>query len=220
MFNLPSFENMYEFENNYMLTAKPNRIGKLLVQFELLQKTKTIPGDIVEFGVFKGASFSRLAMFRNLLGMENCKKLIGFDIFGKFPAAKTDEDKIQKQQFTTFAGDESISNEQLLSVLLNNGCNKNIDLIAGDICESLPNYLIQNTATKFSFINLDVDLENVTSIILENCYSRLSRGGIIMFDDYTFFAGATQVIDNFCNTHNLNLQVSTFSKSPAYIIKD
>ncbi len=41
-----------------------------------------------------------------------------------------------------------------------------------------------------------------------------------MFDDYTFFAGATQVIDNFCNTHNLNLQVSTFSKSPAYIIKD
>ena len=41
-----------------------------------------------------------------------------------------------------------------------------------------------------------------------------------MFDDYAFFAGATQIIDIFCTTHNLNLQVSTLSKSPAYIIKD
>ena len=136
-----------------------------------------IPGDIVEFGVFKGASFSRLAIFRNLLAMESSKKLIGFDIFGKFPDAKTEEDKLQKQHFIDLAGDESISAEQLKNVLINNGCNNNTAMIAGDICKTLPDYLIENPATKFSFINLDVDLENVTSIILENCYFRLSKGG-------------------------------------------
>ena len=179
MFELPNFEKMYEFENSYMLTTKPTRIGKLLVQFELLKKTVSIPGDIVEFGVFKGASFARLAIYRNLLALENSKKLIGFDIFGKFPEAKTEGDKIQKQKFIDMAGEESISSDQLIETLTNNGCYKNIDLVAGDICESLPSYLSKNPATRFSFINLDVDLENVTSAILENTYSRLSRGGLL-----------------------------------------
>jgi hypothetical protein len=177
MINLPSVDKMYEFENNYMLTTKPNRIGKLLVQFDLLKKTILIPGDIIEFGVFKGASFSRLAIFRNLLGAENSKKLIGFDIFGQFPDAITEEDKIQKKNFTDLAGDESISREQLLEVLKNNSCDKHVALIPGDICESVPKYLNENPATKLSFINLDVDLVNVTSVILENCYMRLSVGG-------------------------------------------
>ena len=41
-----------------------------------------------------------------------------------------------------------------------------------------------------------------------------------MFDDYAFFAGATKIIDIFCDTYNLKLQVFPFAKSPTYIIKD
>ena len=220
MLNLPDFDKMYEFENNYMLTTKPNRIGKLIAQFELFKKTRLIPGDIVEFGVFKGASFSRIALYRNLLGLENCKKLIGFDIFGKFPEAQTQSDVLQKQNFIDVAGEESISQEQLFDVLDNNGCHHNITLVSGDICESLPEYLSQNPATRFSFINLDVDLENVTNVILENTYERLSKGGIIMFDDYGFFAGATHVIDSFCEKYHLKLCVIPFAKTPTYVIKE
>lgn len=220
MLNLPDFDQMYEFENNYMLTTKPHRIGKLIAQFELFKKTCLIPGDIVEFGVFKGASFSRIALYRKLLGLENSKKLIGFDIFGKFPEAQTQSDLLQKQSFTDAAGEESISQEQLESVLDNNGCRHNTALVGGDICESLPEYLNQNPATKFSLINLDVDLENVTEIILENTYERLSKGGIIMFDDYGFFAGATRVIDSFCEKQHLKLCILPFAKTPTYVIKE
>ena len=44
-----------------------------------------IPGDIFEFGVFKGLSLIRFCQYRDLLENNNSRKIIGFDSFGQFP---------------------------------------------------------------------------------------------------------------------------------------
>lgn len=75
----------WDYENGFYLTCETSRIGKLLNHLEIYKKIIDLPGDVLEFGVYKGASIVRLLSFRNLLENQFSRKVIGFDIFGKFP---------------------------------------------------------------------------------------------------------------------------------------
>ena len=81
-------EKKWDYENGFYLTCGKGRIGKLLNHFEIYKKILDKPGDVLEFGVFKGTSFMRLLYFRDLLENETSRKIIGFDIFGKFPSSE------------------------------------------------------------------------------------------------------------------------------------
>lgn len=78
-------ENAYEYENGFILTSAICRMGNFLSHYELYKKILDVPGEIVELGVFKGSSFIQFGTFRELLENENARKIIGFDVFGKFP---------------------------------------------------------------------------------------------------------------------------------------
>ena len=62
-FNL---QNMYDAETHYNLFMNNERFSKLLIHYETYKKIKNLKGAIVECGVFKGTSFSRFAMLKNL----------------------------------------------------------------------------------------------------------------------------------------------------------
>ena len=91
-----SFEfekKVWEAENTFYLNAKSSRIAKFIYHYEIYKKILNIPGDILEFGVFKGASFSRFLSFRKILENEDSRRIIGFDDFGSFTVKGTKEDK-------------------------------------------------------------------------------------------------------------------------------
>ena len=92
MIPLPDFSKTFDYENNFYLSCDITRISKLLAHYELYKLTSEIPGAIVECGVFKGSSLSRFAMFRELFGNPYSKKIIAFDIFGKFPTTQFSQD--------------------------------------------------------------------------------------------------------------------------------
>ena len=83
----------FDYENAYMLSAPVERIGKLVSRFELFNKIKAIPGEIIECGVFKGSSLSQFVKLRALYGHSSSKKIIAFDTFGKFPEKCSSDDK-------------------------------------------------------------------------------------------------------------------------------
>ena len=213
------YSKKHMYENKFYLTCDTGRIGKLIAHYELLKETKDLPGIIAEFGVFKGVSFARWAMLRDLLGLRYSKKLLGFDIFGKFPETKYLDDVNMREKFITAAGDESISYEEMLSVLEKKEVLHDVTLIKGDILKTLPDYLRANPETKFSFINLDTDIYEPAKCILECCWDRLVKGGILLLDDYTFFAGENKAVDDFFADKNVEVKISTFAKSPCYVQK-
>ena len=110
--NLPNFDDAFEYENNFWLSDKINRISKVIAHYELYKKVINLSGDVVECGIFKGASFVRFAMMREILGNPSSKKLIGFDSFGKFPKTNFKHDKKALKDWTAVAGEHSISRKE------------------------------------------------------------------------------------------------------------
>ena len=217
---LPDFNKAFEYENNFYLSCDITRISKLLAHYELYKIVREVPGAIVECGVFKGASFARFAMFRDLFGNPFSKKIIGFDTFGKFPETEFPADKEMRKRCIDVAGDQSISKQHLLDVLKHKGIDKFVELVEGDITKTVPEYLNSEPGIKISLLNLDTDIYEPAVTVLEYLYPRLVNGGIIILDDYGAFPGETKAVDDYFKGTNVKIRKFSFCMTPCYIIKD
>jgi len=220
MIDLPDKNNAFEFENNFYFTCDATRMAKWAAHYELFQRVKDLPGAFVECGLFKGVSFLRFAMFRAIFGNENSLKMIGFDVFDEFPESSIAEDKKYIDKFVTEAGSSSIDKEQLMDLLKAKGIDKNIELIKGDICETVPEYLKNESSLKISLLNLDVDIYDPTVTILNNLWQRIVKGGILILDDYGKFTGETNAVDDFFVSKNVTIHKFPFAQFPSYIVKN
>ncbi|MFJ3388323.1 TylF/MycF/NovP-related O-methyltransferase [Lysinibacillus sp. NPDC086135] len=219
MIKLPDFDMSFEYENNFYLSCDITRMSKVLAHYELYKQVIDLPGEIVECGVFKGASFSRFAMFRELLSNPYSKRMIAFDMFGGFPETSYEEDKKLRERFIQEAGAESISTNQLMKVLEHKRVERNIELIEGDITKTVPEYVNKHPELKLSLINLDTDIYEPAVTILENLYPKLVNGGILILDDYGTFPGETKAVDEYFKDKNIEIKKFPFAMTPCYIIK-
>lgn len=209
----------FDYENGFYLTCAPQRISKFVAHYELFKQTVDLAGDIAEFGVFKGASFSRFALLRELFCLPANKKIVGFDVFGEFPDAADAGDTRKVQEFTAMAGNQSIDKNSLLQSLTQRQLHYNVELVKGDICHTLPAWLEQNPHARFSLVNLDTDIYEPAAVILKEIWPRIVHGGILIADDYGVFPGETQAIDEFFADKPVTIRRFPHGKSPSYIVK-
>ena len=218
MIKLPSLGEAFNHENDFFLSCKNDRIAKFISHFKFLEKVANIEGEIVECGVFKGVSLTRFAAFREILKLNN-KKIIGFDTFNSFPETSFKPDLAPRKAFIEEAGKQSISKDQLLEILNNKNSSDNVELIEGDICETIPEYSMNNPGLKICLLNLDVDIYEPSLVILENLYNKITKGGILILDDYNKFPGETKAVNDFIESKNITVQDPFFNNTPFYIIK-
>jgi hypothetical protein len=219
MENLYDLDRKFEYENGFYATADPSRFSKFITHLEFFKRSSNVRGEIVEFGIFKGNSFFRWIKFRDLLEQTNSRKVIGFDIFGDFPEANFDGDKAKRDEFVTETnGGKSISLEEINKLLDQQGLNNNVDIVKGDILFTLEKYLDKNPHLKISLLHIDVDLYEPTKHILEKLFDRVTKGGIIIFDDYGAFAGTNKAVDDFFQ-NNIEIKKLPFSHAISYIVK-
>lgn len=219
MIKLPDFKKSFEYENNFYLACDTSRMGKIVVHYELYKKTQHLTGAIVEAGVFKGMSLVRFAMLEKMLNPKNPRKIIGFDIFGKFPETEFEQDKALRQKFIDDSGKEGISKEQLEEVLKHKGVDNFVQLVKGDIVKTAQSYIKNNPNLSISLINLDADIYEPSVAALKCFYPRLLKGGILMLDDYGTFPGETKAVDDYFKGKNVEIKKFSFCKTPRYIIK-
>lgn len=214
-----SGSDFWDFENGYYWHAPPSRIGKLLSQYELYKKITHLPGDIFELGVYKAASLSRLATFRELIENESSRNIVGFDAFGSFPrdGLSKEEDLAFIAKFEQIGGD-GLSEGEVQSIFESKGF-ANFSLQKGDIFESLPTYLKKFPATRVALLHLDLDVKEPTLFALEHLWDRVVKGGLIMVDDFGAVSGATEAVEEFAKTRDVNIEKLTFYKVPAFFVK-
>lgn len=210
----------WDYENGYHWFSHPSRMGKLLAHYELYKSIVSIPGHVFELGVYKGASLIRFATFRATLESEFSRKIVGFDAFGKFPTARVEgSDDIRFIENFEGEGGGGLTRKEL-SVILDEKGFQNIELVEGNIFETLCVYLNNNPATRISLLHLDMDVKEPTLYALNEIYDRVVRGGLIVIDDYNAVNGATDAVDEFIKDKKLQLEKMSFYNVPAFIRKN
>jgi len=211
------------YENAFYLTSPPERLRKLIAHYELYKITKGVEGEIIECGVYKGASLSRFIKFRDIFGQTDIKKVVGFDVFGRFPVPKgkySKNDILGRGKFIKDSGECGVSEKKLVEFLKESHVFKNVELVKGDVSITLRKYVRERPDLKISLLHIDIDLYRATLDCLKFLYEKVTRGGAIILDDYKSFPGATQAIDEFFSDKN-NLSIERFERAPSphYVIK-
>lgn len=208
----------WDYENGFYLTCETSRIGKWMNHLDLYKRIVGLPGDVLEFGVYKGASFARLIAFRDLLESSTTRRVIGFDTFEEFPAdLSLESDRRFADEFQR-SGGPGIRLEDLRAHLERKETT-NFDLVKGDIRETLPRFLAENPGLQIALIHIDVDVYEPTKLILERLFDRLVEGGILMLDDYGTVEGETKAVDEYFADRPDKIQALDYYHIPRYVVK-
>ena len=211
----------FMYENGFYLTSKPYRLGNMLAHYELYKMITNLPGDVVELGVFKGGSIIQWGTFRELLENERSRKIIGFDMFGEFPdSPQVDSDNKFINNWNALFKDEFVTREEIYESLKLKGIG-NVELVQGNIKDTLPQYLAENGQMRISLLHIDTDVYEPCKIGLELLYERVVPDGVIVFDDYSTIEGETIAVDEFFSGVKHSFRKFPFSHSkPSYMIKE
>lgn len=221
MINKFEESNSFFYENGFYLTSQPYRIGNILSHYEIYKKILNLPGFVLEAGVFKGGSLIQWATFRELLENEKSRKIVGFDTFGAFPKSFTvQSDKLFIEKWNSQFANEFVSKEEIEESLSLKSIG-NIQLIQGDIRDTLHQFLQDNPALRIALLHIDTDVYEPCKIVLETCWEKIVPGGIVLFDDYATIEGETVAVDEFLRGKTYKIQKFPLShEEPSFIVKE
>jgi len=158
---------------NWGLFSGDKSFYRTLKLFQLISQIQKIKGDVVEFGIWNGNNLLTIKKILDFL--KSNKKLFGYDHFEGLKNPNKKDKYFFKKDIGTYAGDKKLINYTIKFLRL-----KNIKIIDEDIMnleKKLKNF------KKLSFIYIDCDLYEPTLKILKLLTPKLSKGGIIAFDE-------------------------------------
>lgn len=208
------FCDLYEYIDQFSLYAGMHTIGSKLFVYDLFKMTTGIPGDIVEFGCWKGSNLLFLAKLKALIEPHSPKKVIGFDNFCGLPNASANDGEYAKQQSGKYAGDEYILRKAISLFNFDNLVN----LVVGDARKTIKSFYEKNKHEILSFAYIDFDLYEPTRIALDFIDDCLSIGGVIVFDEACMpeWPGETLAMKEFLKAtpHHYKMISNVLSRQP------
>jgi O-methyltransferase len=162
----------------------------------------SIPGDIVECGVWRGGSMQAAA--RTLLACgETSRDLYLFDTYEGMPPPSGADVRVA----------DGSSAEQLLATLPRQSKvwavatlddvreafasvpypRERVHFVKGLVEDTVPG----EAPDQISILRLDTDWYESTRHELDHLYPRLSAGGVLLIDDYGYWQGSRQAVDEF-----------------------
>lgn len=185
-------------ENNFSMTSRLNLSNTALACINAVENK--INGDFVECGVWRGGHGILASFVFSLYNSD--KKVYLYDTFeGMTPPSNNDirifDDLPATKLFEIDA--DSLCNCSLEQVKKNfeimKAPQKNVEFIKGDVRLTLEREI--NLPKKISVLRLDTDLYDSTKIELQKLYGLVEDQGVIIFDDYGYWAGQKTACDEF-----------------------
>lgn len=219
----PGFLQTYKKVEPYTMTS-PERIYSLCEAVKYLSDND-ISGDIVECGVWKGGSM--MAVAETLLSTgDMSRNLYLFDTFeGMVQPSVNDVDiygvtaeKLFKKFYNVkgkpawcYAGIEIVK-----KALNSTGYPDNkIHFIKGMVENTIPSLAPDNIA----LLRLDTDWYESTKHELEHLFKRLTKGGVLIIDDYGHWKGARKAVDEYFTNNNIKILLNRIDYSGRIAVK-
>lgn len=219
-------QNIFDSFNSFILSEDRRVFNKLIARTLAYNQVKDVPGDIVECGVFKGTGLYTFLKLKNIFNPNSYKKVIGFDFFNTENLISSICSSTDKSNMEALFNDRNFAHkssfrEQLQKKLLADGFSKSeFDLIEGDISITSKKFSQDNPGFKISLLYLDLDLEDPTYDTLKNLWSNVTKGGLVIFDEYGYHKWSeSKGVDKFIMENNLEIKNLNFACPTAYIQK-
>lgn len=180
-------QTVYDSYNSLMFSGDARVFNKMMKRAELYMQVKELAGDILEFGVFKGAG---LALFLNLKMMyepNSLMKVIGFDYFNseKLTNSLDGLNKTMMSAVLNRAQSDELSIESVKR-RLSNFKEDTYKLIEGEAVASTIEFKMENPGARIKLLYMDLDLGEPTYKILKVLWNKVVKNGIIVFDEYAY----------------------------------
>ncbi|AGB02447.1 TylF/MycF/NovP-related O-methyltransferase [Methanoregula formicica] len=198
--------------------------------YPLIQSVKyiienEIEGDIVECGVWKGGSMMTVALTLNNLNQFS-RNLYLYDTFEGMPKpTESDVDYIGEPAIETF---QKVKKSDTASDWVNcslEEVKKNLELtgypkekifyIKGLVEDTIPKVI----SDKIAILRLDTDFYSSTKHELNMLYPKLSKGGILIIDDYGYWAGSRKAVDEYFKENSIKTYLQRLDYSARLCIK-
>jgi hypothetical protein len=161
------------------------------VMVRALQAVEGVPGEYVEFGVYKGGTLNFIAKRRPT------QRIWGFDNFEGLP-----------ENWTGNASDFNAGGKPP-------SVRSNVSLVRGWFDRSLPGWLAEQKGP-IAFVHVDCDIYSSTKIIFDAIGSRLAPGAVIVFDEYFGYPGwrhhEFKAFQEFVAAHQIQYQYLCFAR--------
>jgi O-methyltransferase len=187
-----------------MLTVE--RLISLWDQVRYLDRAK-IPGAIVECGVWKGGAVALMAEAHKQSGPPR-RSLHLFDSFRGLPEPDEDRDG---ERATRYAGGRAAGRAEAIGkcigtldenrTLLESKVGYPPDLLhyhVGWFADTIPP--ASEELAPIALLRVDGDWYESTQIALRHLYPNVSAGGLVVVDDYGYWPGCRQAVDEFLAT--------------------
>jgi hypothetical protein len=219
-------QSIYDSFNSFMFSSDKKVIGKLFYKLLFYDKTKHLPGDIVEIGVFKGSGIVAWLKILDIFCSNTNKKVIGFDFFSvgeTLDYLKTKPTSAPLKSVVERINREDLEYESVLSSIEKTGIDKSkYILVKGNITVTAKEFIEKNPGFRISILYLDADIDEPTYFSLLYLWDRIVPGGYIVFDEYDFHTfDESSGVDRFLKDKRIEYTIETtnFINPSAFMIK-
>lgn len=214
------FDHLFEIADHFGLYSGIQTIGRGLAIYEIFKETIDIPGDIFEFGCWKGSNLLYMAKLLSLFQPNSIKQVFGFDSFEGLQTFSTEDgDDTQEKFQNRYQGNQKVL-EDFIGLY---GMESWVHLIVGDAMTSIDEFDQENQHSMMSLSYIDFDLYAPCKKALEFSHSRLSVGGVIVLDEAltNTWKGEGQALREFLDSHTGSYEMAsnTISRQPTVILK-
>ena len=193
--------------SNRLSTSSDERLYATIMACDYVV-ARGIEGDFVECGVWRGGNsiiaanvFRRAAptrsvwLFDTFAGMTP-PTAADVNFRGESADAKFRESQKDDHNEWCYSPIEEVKSNFKSAGLLG----ANVHFIKGDVSKTLANY--DHLPAKISVLRLDTDWYESTKIELEVLFPKLSKGGILIIDDYGHWGGSRKAVDEYFESNS------------------
>jgi len=204
-------------------------LSRYLALYDIFKKMTGIHGDIIQCGVNWGGSLMAFAQFSAIMEPYNLQRsIIGFDTFSGFVDIQ-DEDRANTSHEHSektpggYCADSLEDLKEAIALFDQNrplGHINKVQLIQGDACDTIPQFIKDNPHTVVALLHLDFDLYKPTKTALEHFAKRMPKGGVIIFDElgHRSWPGETVAVLETLGIHHLKIERFPFEPFISYAI--
>lgn len=216
-------ENVFDYIDQFPLFACPQTLLRYQYIQSLLESVLSIPGDICEFGTWRGATAVYLAKMLDELEPQSNRRIIVFDNFDGLPEPTASDGSNALKEVGNYRGDKN-SLEQIIEAF---DLSHRLELIEGDAIQTVPSYFSSNSHLLISLAYFDFDLYQPTIAAWNSIKNNISKGGVIVFDeglDHELWPGeykaAKEIIDQLQDSSMpFGLESNRLSRQPQLAIR-